>query len=365
MEQKNEKTPTPNQEPPEPPTLGHSKEYSDSPISPPMPPKETPYKFGLLAAIVVIAIVGIGIALAGAMSGGNKSPSTSSATEEQEKAVLTSQQNKEYGLTKQVSLNGVSLMVNPSWEDTSEGKTLRFKTSPDRAIVVSTYSNGNSRAIETFTDVDSYDITVKKTWSENSVNYSIFSEELDDIIYIFFIGGAENGAGFSVLVQIGDTPNDLNEEAAYALFDTVVFSPSEVTIESEKSAPTNTPTVSVSQKSEDYAIAIFVNVDVYYLGASAWSLGDLTIISTTVSDLEDSRREFSTALDKSMTPTDDAVEALGDSVIAAFYRYMDAYNNSSDEYPDETFVSDLEGYMGELNAVTGLSYEFHNQYKPK
>jgi hypothetical protein len=273
-----------------------------------------------------------------------------------------SQIGEQYGLTKQVSLDGVSLRVDPAWEDTSDG-FLRFEVSADITIAVSTYSNGHAGDVDAFTGgKEEPEISIEKTWSENGINYSIFSEEMTEVFLIFFIGGTENGVGFSVLAYIGGTPDESDMEMIYALFDTVEFDPSKIAAETPQSS---TPSTSVSQKSEEYALSIFATIDVYYLGANITSLGDIKIISPAVSDLEDARREFTNAIDKSMTPTDDAVQELGESIIAAFYRYMDAYNIGSDEYPDEAFITDLDDYLAELNAVTGLNYKLHNQYSPE
>lgn len=167
-------------------------------------------------------------------------------------------------LTGTASFSGLTFAVDPSWpEDTSDERFLEYLMEGDGAILAHTFLNGETKDLATYSDTassviagaDKYEII--REWSTRGVSFTAYSYSNGDSLYrIYLLGHADEGQGFSLFIT--RTPQGvetiLNDDVIDAIFDSVTFSPDEVTVDSnikpetDSSASSTSASETVSQK---------------------------------------------------------------------------------------------------------------------
>lgn len=134
-------------------------------------------------------------------------------------------------LTKQVECAGVSLKIDPVWQDNTDQKTsLRFDPSYGSVVATHVYANGETATLDSFKQINgimTVDYTVEREWEKGGISYSIISGESNNgDVYSYMFGCDGNGVGFYVFFSLGDMyATDANIAVRDTLFESVSFSP--------------------------------------------------------------------------------------------------------------------------------------------
>ena len=145
-------------------------------------------------------------------------------------------------LTETRSFRGVTLNIDHAWETDEDDTLLAFFLGSEPAsqmglIAVYTYLDGQAQSPESFATAQGYnlDYTVLDAWFAEDVNYAIACAitSLGAEFYVL-LGSVPDGTGFAVEFILGpDTLNDSNRALVQAVFDSVSFDPTAVTIDSQ------------------------------------------------------------------------------------------------------------------------------------
>lgn len=184
--------------------------------------------------------------LAGCASQGNQQAQNENTAVEQSANDISG------NLSKQAKFSGVSLSVDPTWKSETKQDSMRFDASGSVVISVRTFMNGETSSLDSFKQIKgvetgSYDQI--KDWESDGIAYNVVSAKNsagDVSSYLF--GSNQDGIGFYVYFGMDKkSATDNNIAVRDALFATVSFDPSGVSVSSTDAAQASQQSANVSK----------------------------------------------------------------------------------------------------------------------
>ena len=188
----------------------------------------------LLSFLLVLTLASIGC------SEDNKTTDNSQANPSHEKQAEATEQTLSEGAEKEVSFNGLTVKVGPSWEVDKNDNFgwLRVNASDGFYFIAQSYLRGETESIESFISSKTYlgsDYQVESENDTNGMHVSVVSSlGENDAIATYAIGyDASTGSGYSILFSIAkEWINDTNLEIRDDIISSAVFEPNNVEFDS-------------------------------------------------------------------------------------------------------------------------------------